>query len=135
MRQNKRISFRVRHFYQCVETSELGLGSLKDRLCIIEWLIVSKLVSHLLAEYTRGLQSLADSLYLFPPPLSLSQLKSTEVLHPNYWRTCCSNSSQYLGTSNGKEGLLFFYVLRKTIFLGKVLSLCMVSAQRSLAVA
>lgn len=35
----------------CRETSELGFGILKDRLCIIEQLIVSKLVSHLLAEY------------------------------------------------------------------------------------
>lgn len=35
----------------CKETSELRLGILKDCLCIIEQLIVSKLVSHLLAEY------------------------------------------------------------------------------------
>lgn len=49
------------------ETSELGLGSLKERLCIIEQLIVSKLVSHLLAEYTCGLQSLAESLHSTPP--------------------------------------------------------------------
>lgn len=47
----------------CRETSELGLGSLKDRLCIIEQLIVSKLVAHLLAEYTCGLQSLAEPVF------------------------------------------------------------------------
>lgn len=47
----------------CRETSELGLGSLKDRLCIIEQLIVSKLVAHLLAEYTCRLQSLAEPVF------------------------------------------------------------------------
>lgn len=100
----------------CRETSELGLGILKDRLCIIEQLIVSKLVSHLLAEYTRSLQSLAEAVFYLL--LSLPQHKSTEVLHSNYWRTCRSNSSQHLCISNGKEGLLFFYVIKKTIFLG-----------------
>lgn len=56
----------------CGETSELGLGTLKDCLCIIEQLIVSKLVSHLLAEYARGSQSLAESVFFSPPPLFLN---------------------------------------------------------------
>lgn len=48
-----------------------GLGILKDRLYTIEQLIVSKLVSHLLGEYTCGLQALAKSVFfslLFLPP-------------------------------------------------------------------
>lgn len=115
----------------CRETSELGLGSLKDCLCIIERLIVSKLISHLLTEYTCGLQSLADYLYLFPHLLSLNlnllkyctQITGEPVVQivPNIWVT-----------SNGKEGWLFFYVPKNTIFLGKVLLLCIVNAQHRL---
>lgn len=61
-----------------------GLGILKDRLYTIEQLIVSKLVSHLLGEYTCGLQALAKSVF-FPFSSSLPQLKPTEVLHSIYW--------------------------------------------------
>lgn len=99
----------------CRETSELGLGSLKDRLCIIEQLIVSKLIAHLLAEYTCGLQSLAEPVFFSSS--SLPKLKSTEVLHSNYWKTCCSNSSQHLCISTGKDALLFFYVIKTDNFL------------------
>lgn len=62
-----------------------GLGILKDRLYIIEQLIVSKLVSHLLCEYTCGLQALAESVFF--PSSSHPQLKPTEVWHSIYRRT------------------------------------------------
>lgn len=124
MRQNKLISFSQTFLSMCRETSEPGLGILKDCLWIIEQLIVSKLVSHLLAEY---ICSFEQSLYFFPFS-PLPQLKSTKVLYSNYSRTCHSNSAQHLRICNGKEQLLLFYVAKKTIFFGKVLSVCIVNA-------
>jgi len=70
------------------------------------------------------------SVFFSSSSLSLSHL--TEVLHSNYWRACCSNNSEHSGTSNRKEVVVVFSVLKKTIFLGKVLLLCIVNAWHKL---
>lgn len=115
MRQNKLISFSQTFLSMCRETSELMLGILKDCLRIIEQLIVSKLVSHLLAEYICSFQ---QSLYFFPFS-PLPQHKSAKLLYSNYCRTCHSNKFPTFVYLQWKEAVSVILCNQKDNFLWK----------------